>query len=914
MFFCAVEAGRSERKDFQRPLLFFWGTPFATQSVDCGVVCPEGNGIGMRSAIALLMLILVPDLFAATITSQGSGNWSASETWTGGVIPGDGDAVIIADGHTVTIDQNIGTPSGGLLMLRVGTTDGSNATLKYDGASLPSGYKMIFENGNGIRFFGRVELRGTPEHPLTVEPRTADTFIQKESAGTHVRLILEDTILRSLGDEDRPGIDVRGAKGAGDQFRFVANQLERSGPVRLGDSNGAVAQIEIRGNRAIDHRGPFIWFEAARNLTIKGNQVTLVSFGTTGEAIIDGSQGPGENIVIEDNILVSRISADPTPAQRIYGVWLIDFSDSIIRRNRISADNVSYGFEEGIAVSGTPGKAERISVAENVVSNAIHGIGFHTTDTGNPGSEVIRNRVFDNRNEHIYISHGYQMTIANNMIYGSLNTGQAGILLYNTDQVQIVNNTLEGPLQPISTAGIAIGNQGIGTSTNVTLKNNILTRWDKAIQNRPAGNTFSEVSHQLFFANPKNYDLELIPGAGEGDVVGDPKYIDPGAGNYHIQPDSAAIDRASSGGAPSVDIDSQTRPGGAAFDIGADEVPARAVSADLSVRFVDDDPVTVGEKLTYKITVTNQGPSKASSVTLTDFLPDGATLLFAQASPGNCSGKETLVCLLGELDSGASAAVDIVVTATEPGILENKVEVRGDLEDPQTGDNTATGTAEIKPIPPPSPAKADLVITLNGPSDPVDLDAGWSDTLTITNHGPDAATEVEVIFDIPLNYAAVTSAVPGQGTCPLSDGPVCALGTLAAGSQVIVERHLQATITGIFQNGVKVRSATADPDASNDSAARTMTVRSKGEPSGDPLPPTVEPTPPPPSDPPSSSSGFGCGMVETKSKENRFRRSDLGDLLLLSFPFFYAAFRNRRRPLAFSLSRGRTFSNMIRNI
>ena len=53
-----------------------------------------------------LMFVLTFSINATTYTSTATGNWSAM-LWSPVGTPGVSDDVVIADGHTVTIDQNV---------------------------------------------------------------------------------------------------------------------------------------------------------------------------------------------------------------------------------------------------------------------------------------------------------------------------------------------------------------------------------------------------------------------------------------------------------------------------------------------------------------------------------------------------------------------------------------------------------------------------------------------------------------------------------------------------------------------------------------------------------------------------------------------------------------------------------------
>lgn len=115
------------------------------------------------------------------------------------------------------------------------------------------------------------------------------------------------------------------------------------------------------------------------------------------------------------------------------------------------------------------------------------------------------------------------------------------------------------------------------------------------------------------------------------------------------------------------------------------------------------EPVSLGGTLTYHLTVTNNGmptmPATTSGVTLTDVLPPGVGFVSASPSAGTCSGTSTVVCNLGIFPSGATATVDIVVTApNNTGTISNTATVTALTDDPNLSNNTVTDTITISPF------------------------------------------------------------------------------------------------------------------------------------------------------------------------------------------------------------------------
>ena len=124
---------------------------------------------------------------------------------------------------------------------------------------------------------------------------------------------------------------------------------------------------------------------------------------------------------------------------------------------------------------------------------------------------------------------------------------------------------------------------------------------------------------------------------------------------------------------------------------------------DLSIIKTDrPDPVFVGARLTYTLTVRNAGPDTATNVRVADALPAATNFVSVATSQGTCTGGRVVRCSLGEVLSGGRATITIVVRPTEVGALLNVATVVGDQSEANTANNRATAPTLVRgPIAPP---------------------------------------------------------------------------------------------------------------------------------------------------------------------------------------------------------------------
>jgi uncharacterized repeat protein (TIGR01451 family) len=117
-------------------------------------------------------------------------------------------------------------------------------------------------------------------------------------------------------------------------------------------------------------------------------------------------------------------------------------------------------------------------------------------------------------------------------------------------------------------------------------------------------------------------------------------------------------------------------------------------TADLSLTKTANPtgPVNVGNNIVYTLTVTNNGPSTATGVVVTDILPANTT--YVSNSCGAAFAAGTVTWNVGSLAPAAAASCDITVTVTAPGAIVNTATATSTSTDPTPGNNSSTITGQ----------------------------------------------------------------------------------------------------------------------------------------------------------------------------------------------------------------------------
>jgi uncharacterized repeat protein (TIGR01451 family) len=117
--------------------------------------------------------------------------------------------------------------------------------------------------------------------------------------------------------------------------------------------------------------------------------------------------------------------------------------------------------------------------------------------------------------------------------------------------------------------------------------------------------------------------------------------------------------------------------------------PGTGLDADVAITQVaTPNPAQAGKDVTFTLTATNNGPASATSVTITEAVPAGASYVWS--SPGCASAAGTVTCQVASIASGASAVVKIVVNPLAAGSITSNPSVIASEPDLVVANNSAS--------------------------------------------------------------------------------------------------------------------------------------------------------------------------------------------------------------------------------
>lgn len=556
---------------------------------------------------------------------------------------------------------------------------------------------------------------------------------------------------------------------------------------------------------------------AARNV-LSGNMSAgvIVSYDET-----------ASNNLVQGNLIGTNASG-ATAIPNGTGVYLSSAANNTIggtsagARNVISG-SVNPGFGVGIAYEAATGNL----VQGNYIGVAQDG----TAALGNGLTGII-------------ISSGASFNVV-----GGPATGAANVIAYNREGVQVLRETT---FQATSVGNLIsrnsiYSNDGLGINLSLDY-DTVPAPNDQGdvddgpnnFQNYPEISSVSggRIRGQLLSRPSTAYTVEFYrndecdqpSGFGEGKTFLGSASVVTNAGGFAEIDSTFSIPSGAAITATATDPDNNTSEFSQCFAVGG------GGSADLSVTvYSDASAVAAGRTFTYYVGVTNNGPGTASSVAMTDPLPQQVTFLAATPVAGwtitapNVGSNGSVVATTGLMPVGAQAFFLITVRVRDnaaSGDLINTASVTSAM-DPSAGNNSGNNIVRLNG----ADAAADVSVTIKASPDPVQPLGQIIYSINVANAGPQDATDTLLSTSIPEGTTYAFS-VPYPTTSPEPGGRgtiTWDLGSYASGSSnaffVVVNLPSVVPSPPVVTNSAEVTNSTRDPNTNNNTAMTTSQVQ-----------------------------------------------------------------------------------------
>ena len=376
------------------------------------------------------------------------------------------------------------------------------------------------------------------------------------------------------------------ARGQGRVLYITGDVSPTMAGLRITDGDAGGLGGHIDGGNAFDGGGGA--YVVTATATFADSQVFSNTADAGGGLYLNGSAG-----LLSGNIIRQNTATDGG------GLYLHD-SSATLDGNTVS-ENVAHWAGGGLYLDESVATLRRNDIMSNTAYSAGGGLHLDSSDAELSGNTVISNSA--GAGGGLYIEEGTIVLGGNTVIANRASRG--GGLFMGFSEATLTNNVVADNRANLEGSGLYVlassarglhmtiarngsallttGGDGsgicavgsfYGAPSTVTLTNTILVSHSVGIT-MGAGCT-ATLEATLWgtgtWANGADWSGAGFITTGTVDLRGDPAFVDPDAGNYHIGRMSAAIDHGIDAGVKH-DIDGQPRPLGEGYDVGADEVP-----------------------------------------------------------------------------------------------------------------------------------------------------------------------------------------------------------------------------------------------------------------------------------------------------------------------------------------------------
>jgi uncharacterized repeat protein (TIGR01451 family) len=228
------------------------------------------------------------------------------------------------------------------------------------------------------------------------------------------------------------------------------------------------------------------------------------------------------------------------------------------------------------------------------------------------------------------------------------------------------------------------------------------------------------------------------------------------------------------------------------------------------------DVINVTQPIKFSVTVTNDGPSNASGVNVSEILSPHLKLISTKTTTGEYN-EAGGYWYIGDLSAGKTESLAIYALVISEGEIQNHVSVT--CKEPDT--NITNNEADIEPITAVTVFDLRIDIECNASSTNIYASELIMYNITVSNNGPCNATDVYVSepLDDRLQIIQIENYGIGQ-----YDGSTWYIGDLNEGSSVNLIICAKASYSGVINNRVNVTGRGIDSNLANNRDNFTLNV------------------------------------------------------------------------------------------